>query len=96
MKVDYKKNLNIILSYSPHIYYNMSELPNNIDTFAVLHNQFTDMSTYKLINVFRMHIGNIEFIDYLAVDISLDELTVHIDQLKRDDKLKEVLKIINE
>ncbi len=92
----YDENLKAILSYFPHIYYDKVYVPTNIDIYAVLYKQYTDVSTYKLTNIFSIHHEKYKTINYLAIDISLAELDTHIEQLERDEKLKEVMVIVND
>lgn len=95
MSVDYDGNLKKLLVYFQHIYYKKSDVPIDTDIFAVLYRQYTDVSTYKLINIFSINYENTN-LSYLAINISLDELDVIIEQLKRNEKLKQVIEIINE
>ncbi len=89
---DYNENLKRLLSFYPHIYLSVDDIvPKNIIRYTKYSNWFINTS---IINLFKIYDGNV--IGYVTIDISLAELDAHIEQLKRDTKLKEAMEIIYE
>lgn len=90
----YKENLKKLLSFYPHIYYKGDDINVNCIQNYAKYIRFFYVSEGDFINKFVSYECGIK--EILYINISLDELDVVIEQFKRDEKLKEVIEIINE
>ncbi len=96
MKNDYEKNLNRLLSYYPNIYIKKKEIPNNVKKYVLYNDTYYSINGESVVNSFTEYDHTTIKVNQLRIDISLEELDNINNQLKRDEKLKEAMKIINE
>lgn len=84
-------DLNKLLSYYPYIYLNIDDkIPYDTINYA----KVTKWVTVGGGLVFDCYDDDIQC--FVTLDISLTELQTYIDQIKRDEKLKVLIEIIND